>query len=282
MLTVLDAIRLGEETLREVPDPKPDTLALLENVTGREPMALRLAPKDALTPEQEERFRSLLLLRASREPLQYLLGTQCFFGRAFKVDPRVLIPRQETETLCELALERMKPYHAPRVLDLCAGSGAIAVTLKLERPEAAVTACDVSAEALAVARENAHANGADVRFLSGDLLAPVSGERFDVIACNPPYVESGLLPGLQPEVLREPRAALDGGPDGLVFYRRLAADAPACLCENGSLLLEAGDGQAARVKALLSDTGAFADIGVRRDLYGLERFVVARRGAFPT
>jgi len=282
MLTVAQALRLGEDTLKRVPDPQPDTLAILQNVTGREAMALRLNAQEPLTQEQEERFRSLLLLRAQREPLQYLLGKQCFYGYDFAVDGRVLIPRPETETLCELALEKLIALPAPRALDLCTGSGAIAVTLKLGCPRADVTACDLSADALSVARANAQTNGAEVRFLRGDLLAPVRDERFDVIVCNPPYVESDAFGALQPEVLREPRMALDGGADGLAFYRRLAADAPAYLAQGGTLMLEVGDGQAARVCALLADTGALGAPLTLRDLCGKERYVIARREAFPT
>ncbi len=282
MLTLGEAIRLGVQALREVPDPKPDTIALLENVTEQTGMELRLNPQLRLTPEQEAQFRALLLLRAKREPLQYLLGTQCFYGYNFSVDSRVLIPRPETETLCELALKKLMPIAEPTVLDLCTGSGAIAVTLCRECAKAHVTACDVSADALVLARQNAAANGAEIRFLQGDLLAPVAGERFKLIVCNPPYVESAACDALQPEVAREPRLALDGGADGLDFYRRLATDAPACLADRGWMLMEIGDGQARQVESLLAQTHHFSDIELHLDLFGKERFVSARRAAFPT
>lgn len=281
-MTIREAIALGVETLQAVPDPELDAVALLSDTMGLEPMHLRLSAKESLTQKQEERFRSLLLLRAQREPLQYLLGTRCFYGYDFAVDARVLIPRQETETLCELALERIKGYDAPRVLDVCTGSGAIAVTLKRECEKAAVTATDVSADALDVAMGNALRNHADVRFLQGDLLAPVRGERFDVIVSNPPYIDSATCDTLQPEVMREPRLALDGGTDGLDFYRKFANDAPKCLAGSGHLLMEAGDGQASYVARLLSDTGCFVDVRTHADLYRKERFVSARRAAFPT
>jgi len=283
MMTIHEAIRMGRQTLAAVPDPEVDTVALLADVTRMEPMILRLNAQETLTAEQEERYRSLLLLRAGREPLHYVLGTRCFYGRPFVVDERVLIPRQETETLCELAIAFLKAAgDAPKALDVCTGSGAIAVTLKAECPDARVAATDVSASALAVARGNAQANGAEVRFLQGDLLAPVTGERFDLIACNPPYVKSADCDSLQPEVMREPRLALDGGGDGLAFYRRLAADAPACLNAGGRLLLEVGDRQAAQVTALLEGTRRFRDIAVFRDLYGNERVVSAFRAESPT
>lgn len=282
MITTGQAIRLGAEQLREVPDPQVDTIALLENVTGKTPLELRLHPQDTLTAEQEERFRSLLLLRSRREPLQYLLGTQCFYGLEFAVDERVLIPRPETETLCELALRELDHTAHPHVLDLCTGSGAIAVTLKKHCPQAEVTACDISPEALAVAKRNAILNDVDVRFLQGDLLAPIAGEQYDLIACNPPYIESLECETLQPEVIREPRLALDGGADGLSFYRRLAADVPACLGKGGWMIVEVGDRQAEQVAGLLSDTKMFFTVETHLDLYGIKRFVSARRTPSPT
>ncbi len=282
MITTGQAIRLGAEQLREVPDPQVDAIALLEKVTGKTPLELRLHPQDTLTAEQEERFRSLLLLRSRREPLQYLLGTQCFYGLEFAVDQRVLIPRPETETLCELALRELGHIPRPRVLDLCTGSGAIAVTLKKHCPQAEVTACDISEEALAVAKQNAILNDVDVRFLQGDLLAPVAGEQYDLLACNPPYIKSAECETLQPEVTREPRLALDGGVDGLAFYRRLATDAPTYLADSGWMIAEVGDRQAEQVAALLSDIKQFCTVNIHLDLFGIKRFVSARRTPSPT
>ena len=154
-MTIREAIAFGVRMLADVPDPKLDTVELLCNVTGEQALPLQLNASRTLTVEQEERFRSLLLLRANRTPLQYLLGTRCFYGLDFRVDERVLIPRQETETLCENALLRMRALTAPRVLDVCTGSGAIAVTLRAQCPQAVVTATDISADALALAEENA-------------------------------------------------------------------------------------------------------------------------------
>lgn len=283
-MTIGQAMLLGVDTLAAaaVPDPRPDTIALLCEVTHLQTMPLCLAAQESLTPEQEERFRSLLLLRTRREPLQYLLGKQCFYGFDFAVDPRVLIPRQETEMLCELAIHSLKGCDAPRVADVCTGSGAIAVTLKRCCENADVTATDVSADALAVARENARTNGVAVRFVQGDLLEPLRGERFDMIVCNPPYVEREACETLQPEVRREPRLALYGGEDGLDFYRRLTKDAPDCLVPGGHLLVEVGDGQAERVSRLFGESDCFEAMETQRDLYGAKRFVTARRAAWPT
>lgn len=281
-MTIRQAISLGKTALQSVPDPELDAVALLSAATGDAPMTLRLKARESLTPEQEERFRSLLLLRGTRQPLQYVLGTQCFYGFDFTVDARVLIPRQETETLCELALSCLQGMEAPRVADVCTGSGAIAVTLKRLCPQAAVTATDVSWDALTLAQHNAKQNGADVRFLQGDLLQPLAGQTFDLIVSNPPYIETQACDTLQPEVRFEPRLALDGGADGLVFYRRLAAEAPALLTAGGSLMVEVGDGQAQAVAGLLAAGGLITQASIHRDLYGKERFVAARREAFPT
>ena len=197
------------------------------------------------------------------------------------MDSRVLIPRQETETLCELGLAHLHGIRAPRVLDLCTGSGALAVAIKTECPRAEVTAADLSADALDVAMENARRNGADVRFLQGDLFAPVAGERFDLVVSNPPYIPSADCDTLQPEVRREPRMALDGGNDGLCFYRRIVAEAPAHLTTGGMLAVEVGDGQAAAVAALFASAG-LTGTAVHNDLYGMARVVCALAADQPT
>ena len=279
-MTIREALQLGATTLAAVPDPEIDAAALLCEATALPRMELLLRQTERLTAEQERRYRMWLNLRAAREPLQYILGTQCFYGLDFEVDERVLIPRQETETLCELALQRLPATCATKVLDLCTGSGAIAVVLKHERPNAIVAATDLSVDALAVAQRNALHHQADVRFLCGDLFAPVANERFDMIVSNPPYIERAACDALQPEVLREPRMALDGGADGLDFYRRIVAEAP--LCRGGWLCVEIGDTQGEAVAGLLAADGRYAAIAVMPDLYGLDRVVLARAEAFPT
>ncbi len=255
-----------------VPDPRVDAELLLSFVTDMPRLQLRVSGKTELTHEQEQRFSSLLLSRVGREPLQYLLGTQNFYGLDFKVDARVLIPRQETETLCELGLAHIEALKSPSVLDLCTGSGALAIVIAHECPDASVTAVDISAEALALARENAMLNGVTPRFLAGDLLSPVAGERFDLILSNPPYIPSGGCLALQAEVMREPRLALDGGADGLDFYRRIAREAPARLTPCGMLAVEIGDGQSEAVAELFA-RGGLSRVRVHADLYGKPRIV---------
>lgn len=283
-MTIREATRHSIQTLEAagVPDPHADAALLLSHVVGLPRLELSLTPSMRLTPEQEQRLSSLLLSRASREPLQYLLKEQCFFGLDFTVDARGLIPRPETETLCEIALTFLKTRAKPRVLDLCTGSGAIAVTLKRECPSSEVTATDLSPEALALAQENAARLGASVRFLQGDLFAPVAGERYDAIVSNPPYIESEICETLQPEVLREPRMALDGGKDGLDFYRAIARQAANHLLPGGLLSMEIGDTQGQAVCELLQAEKAYTAPVICKDLQGKDRVVCAHAASFPT
>jgi release factor glutamine methyltransferase len=220
-------------------------------------------------------FRELVKRRADGEPTAYLVGKREFYGRPFRVTPAVLVPRPETELLVEAALAALP--EGGSALDLCTGSGAIGVSLALERKGARVVATDLSAEALAVARENAAALGATLELLEGDLFAPLpAGQRFDAIVSNPPYVPTGELVGLSREVRREPAMALDGGPDGLALLRRIVAGAPRWLAPGGTLLLEMHESHAEPLPALCREAG-FANAEARKDLAGLWRYVVARR-----
>jgi release factor glutamine methyltransferase len=188
----------------------------------------------------------------------------------------VLVPRPETEALVERCLRLLEAAEAPRVLDVGTGSGAIALALKAARPDAAVTACDVSADALAVAAANADALGLDVELVHSDLLGALGGRRFDVVASNPPYVADAELDGLEPEVARfEPRIALAAGADGLDVLRRLIAAAPGALLPGGWLVCECGAGQAEPVAGLMAEAGA-AETAAAPDLAGIDRVVSGR------
>ncbi|MBP3541122.1 MAG: peptide chain release factor N(5)-glutamine methyltransferase [Clostridia bacterium] len=278
-MTIGERLNQTRQTLEAngIPDPETDSVLLLSFVTGLDHLALRLEKNRPMTPEQEQRLASLLLSRTQRQPLQYLLGEQWFYGRRFSVDHRVLIPRQETESLCQLGINRLKGLPSPTVLDMCTGSGAIAVTLKKECPKAQVSAADLSHDALAIARKNAADNQASVTFYQGDLFAAIpAGMCFDLILSNPPYIPSEDCKTLQAEVMQEPVMALDGGDDGLDFYRRLAAESPAYLRADGWLMVEIGSQQARDVSALFAEAG-FSDVKVHQDLYGLDRIVAGRR-----
>ncbi len=253
-------IRSAAALLREsgVEDAEVDASLLLSHLTGRPALSLRLDTDGEPDAATQAAFDALLRRRVSREPLQYLLHTQPFYGRSFYVDERVLIPRPETELLCERAVALLRARPAQTALDLCCGSGCLAVTMALEVPGTQVIACDLSADALQVAQQNARQLGANVTFCQGDLWDAVPETRFDVIVSNPPYIASGELPGLQQEVRREPAMALDGGTDGLCFYRRIAEKAARFLRPGGTLLLEIGQGQAEDVARLLTQAGLTA------------------------
>ena len=236
---------------------------------------------DADRPQQIDedaigRFFSAVDRRASHVPLQYILGWTSFMGLKFSVDSRVLIPRQDTETLVEAVLAWAADKKALTLLDLCTGSGCIAVSLAALGHFESVTACDISEDALAAARENAQLNQVDIHFRQGDLFSAADG-RFDVITANPPYIPKPVLDSLMPEVRDfEPRCALDGGEDGLVFYRRIAEQALNRLKPGGALFLEIGYDQAEDVTALLRGHG-FAGTRVIRDLAGHDRVVTGQR-----
>jgi release factor glutamine methyltransferase len=213
-------------------------------------------------------YRALIKRRLGGEPVAYLLGEQEFWALPFFVDSSVLVPRPDTETAIEVARSLRPDRAAPcRVLDLCTGSGAIAISLAKELPAAQIVATDVSREAIAVARRNAERNQvADrVELREGDLFAAVAGERFDLIVSNPPYIATATIDTLSPEVRREPRVALDGGADGLAFYDRICAHAAEHLLPGGALVLEHGFDQADAVAARLTAAG-FTDVTLVHDL----------------
>lgn len=277
MTTVTDA--LGEHTLVLAPSAtaRRDAELLLLHITGLDRAALLTHPDRALSETELARYRAAIARRAQHEPIQYITGVQEFYGRPFAVTPAVLIPRPETEHLVEAVLA-LQP--APtRVLDVGTGSGILAVTLALELPDSQITAVDISTDALALARQNAASLSAAsrIRFFASDLLAAVSGERFDCIVSNPPYVPTGDL--LEPQVERyEPSTALYAGGDGLAVYRRLIPAAAQALEAGGNLLLEIGHGQRDAVAELLQASG-FAHIRFRDDLQQIPRVAVAQRPA---
>lgn len=256
-----------------VPDAAVDAGWLLAGVLRKSRLETLAMGDEPLSEEQRAAFEALLVRRLQREPLQYILGETEFMGRRFLARPGALIARNDTELLAGLALQRLP--RGGRALDLCTGSGALAVTLALSAPGATVDAADVSEEALSLARDNARLHGANVNFLLGDLFAPCAGRRYAMICCNPPYIRRGELAGLQKEVRFEPALALDGGEDGLDFYRRIALGAPAHLIPGGWLLLEFGEGQAEAIERLLDP--CFDEIRVYHDMAGLPRAMQARR-----
>lgn len=274
MTTCRDALRAASGMLAQagVPDPAVDAAFLLSHVTGTPHLLLCAEGWRELTQSQLDAYQALIDRRCQREPLQYILGTAQFMGVTLRAQPGALIPRNDTETLCEQALARMQGRE--RVLDLCTGAGALAIAIALRFPGAQVTAADISADALDVARQNIADTGARVTLRQGDLFAAAAGERFDIIVSNPPYITAEEMADLQPEVCREPALALYGGSDGLDFYRRIAREAPDYLSPGGWLLLEIGSAQAEAVSALLAER--FEALAVYPDMQGLPRAVAAR------
>lgn len=277
-MTIGEWLRHAKDALAEsgCPDPQIDSRWIAEDTLGLSRSEMHFETERSLSPEEHERLEALLQRRVQGEPVQYLLHSACFMGLNFYVDSRVLIPRQDTETLVEAVIVALRPLEKPRMLDLCAGSGAIGLSVKTLAPGADVTLADCSRDALEVVRENARRLGVDVELRHGDLFRAVWHQKFDLIASNPPYIPTGDLPLLQREVQREPRLALDGGGDGLDFYRRIAADAQEHLNPGGSVYLEVGAGQADAVRALLTERMECADAGVINDLNGIPRVVWAR------
>jgi release factor glutamine methyltransferase len=254
-VTVLEVIRRGSEYLagKGVDSPRLNAEELLAHLLNLPRLQLYLNFERSLTPAELEGLRTVLKRRGRREPLQHILGTVSFCGLQLAVGPQALVPRPETELLAEEAVRYLRSLsaHAARVLDFGTGSGCLAITVAVQVPAASLVALDLSAEALDLARRNAahHQLGSRICFVGGDGFAALPPDGgFDLIVSNPPYIPSPEIPRLQPEVRDfDPHLALDGGPDGLGFYRRLAQEAPAWLLPAGRLMVELGDDQAAAV-----------------------------------
>jgi len=256
-----------------VENPRLNIEHLLAHVLGMQRMELYLQFDRPLSDAQLTPLRELVRRRSQGEPLQHLLGTVEFYKHTFACDARALVPRPETEQLCEMVLAGPAPK---RLLDIGTGSGVIALTLAAAWPEAQVEAVDISPDALALAQENATRLGLAerVRFTQGDLLAGMDGE-FDLIVANLPYIASGEIPSLSREVRRDPMTALDGGPDGLEIFRRFAPQAAKHL--RGRLALEAGEDQPEALQPIFAAHN-FQDIEARKDYQGRNRFLFATHG----
>ena len=261
-----------------VENPRLDAEVLLSHILGRDRLYLYTHFEQPLEQTELAAFRECVRKRAARLPVAYITGHKEFMGLTFRVGPAVLVPRPDTEILVEAAMKRLQGLTAPAILDLGTGSGAIIVSLLSNLPAASGTAVDISGPALAIAGQNAglHAVAGRLRLLEGDLFGPVQGLQFDAVISNPPYIPAGDIADLAAEVRQEPRGALDGGQDGLDFYRRILAEVPGFLKPGGFVALEVGIGQAQAVAALAQS----AELGLAeicRDLGGIERVVVAFR-----
>ncbi len=255
-----------------VPDPETDSAFLLAFLCGRNPLSLRLDTETELDQDTVTRYMALCERRICREPLQYITGECRFCGSSFLVTPDVLIPRPETELLCEWAVEKMAGRVCPKILDLCCGSGCIGITLKLRLPSSSVLLSDLSEAAAAVAQKNAERLSADISVRTGNLFENICGHEFDLIISNPPYIPGAECRLLQEEVMREPVMALDGGRDGLNFYRRICREAAGYLRKNGILMFELGEGQHNAVERLMNEAG-FDCVEIRKDFQQISRMI---------
>ena len=283
-MTRREAFAALRQQLREggLESPDFEAACLLEHVLGAScRLMTRQQLEEPLTGEQAAALHALTRRRLAGEPLQYLLGEWEFYGLPFAVGPGVLIPRQDTETLVECALQAAEGMFAPSILDLCAGSGCIGIALAHCLPDARVTAVERSQDALAYLHRNIEKNAVQVAVIAGDVLKPelaASIRGADIIVSNPPYLSAADLAALQKEVQAEPRAALDGGEDGLLFYRQMPALWLESLKPGGRLLFEIGMGQEEAVSGFLARAG-YTHIEIFPDLAGISRVVSGRRPA---
>lgn len=270
----------GDLEKRGIDNARLDADLIVAHALKAKRIALYLDLDRPLIEAELTLIRALVARRRAREPMAYILGEREFYGRPFEVTRDVLIPRPDTETLVEQTLLALKASRLDgRLLDLCTGSGAVAVTLAAELPERAIVATDISQAALDVTKRNAERNGVSerVELRLGDLFGALhEGERFAAITANPPYIGADEMKTLDVDVRDyEPRLALDAGVDALVFYRRIAAEAARWLVPGGALLVEVGYTQAAQVRALFAEQG-LEDVRSVKDLAGTERVVIGR------
>lgn len=247
---------------------------IIRHITGFDNKKIMLNYNTSLTDIQQKRLDEIVSARITRYPLQYILGSWSFYGLSFKVGKGVLIPREDTEIAVDTALELIKGKKEPKVLDLCAGSGAIGISIAVNRPEAKVTMLEKYDSALFYLKENIALNNANnAKYLKGDVLeSDGSGDKYDLIISNPPYIKEKDMKTLQPEVKAEPTEALYGGEDGLDFYRAIVKNYKLSLTSGGSICFEVGFDEAESVKEIINKAG-FNDIAVKKDLSGIDRVV---------
>ena len=250
-----------------------DARYILEYITGLNSAQYFIHSEDIIEKNKAEEFFRLIERRSKRIPLSYVIGTRDFFGLTFKVDENVLIPEQETELLVE---EVIKHSEGKSVLDMCTGSGCIAISIALFGKPSKVAASDISEKALEVARENAKSlKAGEISFIQGDMFENVT-DKFDIIVSNPPYIETGEIDELMPEVRDYiPRLALDGDINGLKFYRIISKEAVKKLNKNGRIFYEIGYNQSRAVASILLEN-SFTDVKIMKDYSGLDRIVMAK------
>jgi len=271
-MTVNNALVLAKQTLNNVPDRDVDAVWIVCAVTGIKRNSLHFEKDKELTEKQIVSLNAILQRRKTREPLQYILGFVPFYNIILNTDNRALIPRDETALLVEQALDFIQKNNYKTILDIGTGSGAIAISVKKNAPETCVTAVDISEKAISLAKENAKENETEIEFIKSDLFENLQNRKFDCILSNPPYIPTKDMEKLEKELSFEPKNALDGGSDGLDFYRDIICQAKEHLNKNGLLMFEIGFDQGDAVKTLLSKSG-FTDSVVLKDYSRLDRIV---------
>ena len=273
MLTYEELLKIGENELlmSDISDANIDAWYLLEYVTGMSRAAFFLKRAENISQKEENEYREVINKRKKHIPLQHITGTQEFMGFDFLVNENVLVPRQDTECLVENVL----PYaYGKKILDMCTGSGCIIISLKKLEETAECTGVDISEKALEIALKNARSNEADVSFIKSDMFKNIM-EKYDIIVSNPPYIRPDVIKTLEPEVREhDPMLALDGGGDGLRFYRILAEEGKKHLARPGRIFMEIGYDQGKAVKEIFENEG-FKEVVVKKDLCENDRVVIA-------
>lgn len=276
MSTAREILKKTEQTLAAagIEDPEFEAGVLLEDIGGQAPAAVQLCPKTELSEERAAAVAKAAKRRSGGYPLQYIIGSWDFYGRRFACGEGVLIPRAETELLCECVIKYFAKRSAPRIVDLCSGTGCIAITLAKEIPGAKVTAVELYDGAMKYLKQNNAAFGGCVSAVQGDALVPFG--EFDCVVSNPPYVAAKEMPTMQREVLAEPETALLGGEDGLDFYRAIAKNWYEHIAPGGFIAFEIGETQGRAVENLLKENGYYG-VSVWEDYAGLDRIVTAMK-----
>lgn len=276
MSTAREILKKTEQTLAAagIEDPEFEAGVLLEDIGGQAPAAVQLCPETELSEERAAAVAKAAKRRSGGYPLQYIIGSWDFYGRRFACGEGVLIPRAETELLCECVIKYFAKRPAPRIVDLCSGTGCIAITLAKEIPGAKVTAVELYDGAMKYLEQNNATFGGCVSAVQGDALVPFG--EFDCVVSNPPYVAAKEMPTLQREVLAEPETALLGGEDGLDFYRAIAKNWYKHIAPGGFIAFEIGETQGRAVENLLKENGYYG-VSVWEDYAGLDRIVTAMK-----
>ena len=276
-LLVQDIIQMAEKQLMaaRIDNPKGDAEEIYCRLMHVDRAKFFMEWSEPAADRTCEQFFDMVARRAQHEPLQYIVGSQGFLDFDLKVRPGVLIPRLDTEVVADKACGLLRSRKGDTVLEIGCGSGAISIALA-KKANAKVTAVDINPEACELTKENVSANGARVEVLCGDMFEPVKKKKFHMIVSNPPYIPTAMIDTLMTEVKDyEPLSALDGGADGLDYYRRIAQEAPDHLKKNGMIIFEIGDDQGEAVSSILRETGRFAEIETGQDLSGRDRVVTA-------